>query len=74
MYLRKADVYHQRDLFNQVKEYDSSIINAIKFSADESVQFVTLTPIELPGSTFTISFRMSCKMLAGSETVSSESQ
>lgn len=68
-------MYHQRDLYNRMKKYETDVINVIRFAADESVQFVTLTPVELPGiNKFTISFRMSCKMLAGSETVSSESE
>ena len=73
-FVKKADVYHQMDIHNQLVEYKPEESVKIRFS-DEQVQFVTFTPLELPGgNNFTISFKMTCGMLSGtgSEKISSE--
>ena len=74
IFVKKADVYHQKDVLS--KEMDGPSEEkpvSAKFTHEEVVQFVTVTPLGSVKEGFSIAIKMTCRMQsAGSKTVYSE--
>lgn len=72
--MRRADIYHQRNIYNDELEgpNSESLSKTITFSYEEPVQFVTIIPLVEQGESFTLSFKMTRMMISGSKVVSSK--
>lgn len=65
-FVRNLDIYHQRNIYNQVVEGINSenLSKSVSFSYDEPVQFITIIPLVGPKEEFSISFKIICRVMS----------
>ena len=67
--MKRADIYHQKDVFNSLVEGPSKehLSRTQIFSHDEVVQFVTMTPVTMAEDDFNIKFKLTRRTLSGAK-------